>query len=286
MMTRDVTSNLALAGVAVWNSELTFLIWPRERDHFAERSVRLFRASPTCDIHMPFLDRITRSCRLTWWAQRRRQLVPRIGAAALLIVATTAAVPAVPFGVVRPRHDDNGRWPVPDAALRSGTLIFTGHSTVGTFVGTTTAVRGGLSGAVDIAKARGWVEAPVATLSTENDRRDRDLRAVMEVDKYSTMRFDLTGVTGGSPGAALDTAHVTLQGGLTIHGVTRVVSIPATLVTVGDTMDVSGRFPLDLTDYQIGGLTRFFGALRMQKDIEVRFRVRFEARPRTAELGR
>lgn len=62
----------------------------------------------------------------------------------------------------------------------------------------------------------------------------------------------------------------------------REVSIPAALVTVGDTIDVSGGFPLDLTTYRIDGLTRFLGALRGQKDIEVRFRLRFEATAPTA----
>jgi len=232
---------------------------------------------------MPLFDRIINN-RLGCWARRAAGLGRLTAGTTFLIVATAAAVPVgiVPIAIVRPHASDRGRWPVPNAVLRSGTLIFTGHSTVGTFVGTTTAVRGGVSGAADIANAHGWVEAAVATLYTQNDHRDRDLRAVMEVDKYPTMRFDLIGVTIGSPGDPLDTLRVTLRGRLAIHGVTREVSIPATLVTAGDTIDASGSFPLDLTEYRISGLTRFLGALRMQKDIEVRFRTRFEATPHTA----
>jgi len=232
---------------------------------------------------MPFFDRITNN-RVGRWARGAAGLGRLTGGATFLIVATVAAAPVgiVPVGIVRPHDNSRGGWPVPNAGLISGTLIFTGHSTVGTFVGTTTAVRGGISGAADIANARGWVEAPVATLNTQNDRRDRDLRGVMEVDKYPMMRFDLTNVTVGSPEGSRDTLLVTLHGRLAIHGVTREVSLPATLVTAGDTIDVSGRFPLDLTDYRISGLTRFLGALRMQKDIEVRFRTRFEAAPHTA----
>jgi polyisoprenoid-binding protein YceI len=167
-------------------------------------------------------------------------------------------------------------WPAPNAILQSGTLSFTGHSTVGDFVGTTTAVSGGVTGDAELANARGWVEAPITTLSTGNRLRDRDLRATMDVANYPTMRFELVGVTVGSP-AASDTVTGALRGALTIHGVTRDVAILATLIAAGDTIDVSGAFPVDLADYKVGGLNRLFGTLRVQRKIDVRFRVRFEA---------
>ena len=181
-----------------------------------------------------------------------------------------------------PKHET---WPAPDAVLQSGTLSFTGHSTVGDFVGTTTAATGGVIGNAELANARGWVEAPVTTLSTGNGLRDRDMRATMEVAKYPTMRFELAGVTAESAAAASDTVTGALHGALTIHGVTRDVSIPATLFKLGDTIDVSGAFPVDLTDYKVGGLTRLFGTLRVQHKIDVRFHVRFEATPHKPNQG-
>jgi polyisoprenoid-binding protein YceI len=175
-------------------------------------------------------------------------------------------------------------WPAPNAVLQSGTLSFTGHSTLGDFVGTTTAVSGGVTGNAELANARGWVEVPITTLSTGNGLRDRDLRAAMDVAKYPTMRFELAGVTVGSP-AASDTVTGALRGALTIHGVTRDVTIPATLIAAADTIDVSGAFPVDLADYRVDGLTRLFGALRVRRNIEVRFHVRFEATPHTPTPG-
>ena len=169
-------------------------------------------------------------------------------------------------------------WPAPNAVLQSGTLSFTGHSTLGDFVGTTTAMSGGVTGNAELASARGWVEAPVTTLFTGNGLRDHDLRATMGVEKYPTMRFELAGVTVGSP-AQSDTVIGALRGALTIHGVTRDVSILSTLIAEGDTIDVSGAFPVDLTDYKVDGLTRLFGTLRVQRKIDVRFRVRFQAMP-------
>ena len=164
-----------------------------------------------------------------------------------------------------------------DASLRSGTLSFTGHATIGAFVGTTTVVHGAVHTDAGIESARGWVEAPVATLRTGNDHRDRDMYASMELDRFPTIRFDLTGVGLEPTGARPDSARGNLNGRLTIHAVSRDVSIPATLVFIGDAIDVAGEFPLDLADYRIGGLTRFFGALRMQRNIEVSLRLRFQS---------
>lgn len=172
---------------------------------------------------------------------------------------------------------------IPDAVVQSGTLSFLGHATVGDFVGTTTRVTGAIIGASDYRETRGWVEAPVATLITGNDRRDRDLRATMEVDRYPMMHFELTGAklvmsSFGSP----DSTALLLNGALTIHGVTRRVELPATIVRRADTTRVTTHFPLDLSDYQIHGLTKMLGLLRMQQEIQARVDLQFVDRPTTA----
>ena len=175
---------------------------------------------------------------------------------------------------------------VADAVVQSGTLSFVGHATVGDFIGTTTSVTGALLGSHEYAATRGWVEAPVGTLATGNERRDRDLRASMEVTRYPTMRFDLSGATFvtsefGTP----DSSVVVLHGSLSIHGVTRRVDLPATVMRRADTTRVTSVFGLDLGDYGIGGLTKMFGLLRMQRAIDVRVDLRFVDRP-LIEAGR
>lgn len=190
-----------------------------------------------------------------------------------LLAWGTVAASATTLGAQRP---------VADAALRSGTLSFHGHATVGDFVGTTSSVTGVIVASSDYGATTGWVEAPVATLVTGNDRRDRDLRASMAVERFPTMRFALSGVTvvtSASLGAAESTA-VLLHGTLVIHGVARRVELPATIVREGDTTRVTTTFPLDLREYEIGGLTKMFGMLRMQPGIDVRVDLRFvDGRP-------
>jgi polyisoprenoid-binding protein YceI len=182
------------------------------------------------------------------------------------LLVAAAALPAL-------ARAQDGRTPAV-APLRSGTLSFTAHATTGAFVGTTTAVTGRVEGTLN--DARGWVEAPIATLTTHNDLRDRDMRAALEAGKYPTMRFDLASLTLGPPAdGSGDSVSVLLHGTLTIHGVTRAVELPAIVSLGGDSARVVAAFPLDVTQYRVGGLTKAFGLLRMQRQIEVRLDLMF-----------
>lgn len=162
--------------------------------------------------------------------------------------------------------------PVASGTVAEGTLSFDGRASAGDFTGKTTSVTGEVKGGDGLDAVRGWVEAPVATLKTGNDRRDRDLNKSMESDKYPTMRFDLDSVTAGGTG---DSLPATLKGRLTIHGVERAVELPASVVLGADNVRVHSDFPLNLKDYKIGGLTKLMGMLRMYEDIKVHVDVTF-----------
>ena len=190
---------------------------------------------------------------------RSRKVIGRLTVAALVAAASLARAQTPS--------------PAPAAVLQSGTLSFSAHATVGDFTGSTTTITGAVTG--DVAEARGWVEAPVASLVTHNEHRDRDLRASMEVEKYPAMRFTL-GRASRTPTSG-DAGAVVLHGALTIHGVTRDVELPAALERNGESIHVTSTFPLDLNDYRIGGLTKMLGLLRMDPHIEVHVDLRFIA---------
>jgi polyisoprenoid-binding protein YceI len=154
-----------------------------------------------------------------------------------------------------------------DGQLRQGTLSFDGSATTGDFTGTTTTMTGQMTGGADLGAVRGWVGAPVNTLKTGNGRRDRDLNKSMETAKFPTMRFDLASVTPGVSRG--DSAAVTLGGSFTIHGIKRDVTMPATVVFQAGAIHLRSSFPLNLTDYQIGGLSKMLGILKMDPDIVV-----------------
>jgi polyisoprenoid-binding protein YceI len=169
------------------------------------------------------------------------------------------------------------RGPIPDGHLTSGTLSFDGHATAGDFVGKTTTVSGQVAGAPDVAGVRGWVEAPVATLTTGNGKRDKDLNKSMESDKFPVLRFELARVsrTGGTG----DSLAVILHGALAIHGVTRQVDLPGTVQFAGSTARVRTDFPVNLKDYRIGGLSKMLGMLKMYENIEVHSDLVFQLGP-------
>ena len=161
--------------------------------------------------------------------------------------------------------------------VREGKLSFDGHATTGDFVGATTTVTGELSGGPELSAIRGWVEAPVATLTTGNGHRDRDLNSSMETGRYPTMRYDVLGVTPGP--VTPDGQQVTLEGKLTIHGITRDEQLTATIHPGEGTVRLTTSFQLDLADYHIGGLTKMLGLLRMERQIQVHVDVTFAAGP-------
>ncbi len=151
--------------------------------------------------------------------------------------------------------------------VTSGTLSFDGHASVGDFVGKTTSVSGEMTGGPDLSRVRGWVQAPVKTLTTENKRRDRDLNKSMESDKYPDIRFELTKVTTG--GGTRDSTALTLSGKLMIHGVAKTVTLPAWVQFSAAQARVRSEFPLSLKEYRIKGLSKMLGVLKMYDNIEV-----------------
>lgn len=161
----------------------------------------------------------------------------------------------------------HGQRTITDGQLKQGTLSFDGSATTGDFTGTTTTMTGQMTGGSDLGVVRGWVEAPVNTLKTGNGRRDRDLNKSMESDKFPAMRFDLASVTPGVSRG--DSVAVTLGGTFTIHGVKRDVTMPATVAYQAGAIHLRSSFPLNLTEYQIGGLSKMLGILKMHPDIVV-----------------
>lgn len=169
--------------------------------------------------------------------------------------------------LVAPTASAQANRQIHSGQLILGTLSFDGHATAGDFVGRTTEVSGQVSGADELNGVQGWVEAPVRTLKTGNARRDRDLNKSMETEKYPVLRFNLTRVAPN--GGSGDSLAVTLHGGLSIHGVTRDVELPATVQFTSSDARVRTTFPLDLKDYHIGGLSKMLGMLKMYEKIEV-----------------
>ena len=157
--------------------------------------------------------------------------------------------------------------------VTAGTLSFDGHATVGDFVGTTSTVTGEMNGGAGLASISGWVEAPVNTIKTGKDKRDRDMNKSMESDQYPMIRFELDSVTPGT--VTGDTTAVTLHGRFLIHGVTQPADLTGKVLVTQTEAHVWAGTPLNLKDYKIGGLSKALGLLKMNEKIEVHIDVTF-----------
>lgn len=166
---------------------------------------------------------------------------------------------------------------VPASTNVSGTLSYDGRGTFGGFVGTTDSLLGRLNASPDLARVSGYVAARAGTLRTGNGKRDRDQWSSLEVDSFPFIRYDVDSVTVGA--TTHDTIAVTLHGRFDIHGVRRPVDLPSRLVLTPTSAHLSAEAPLDLRDYRIGGLSKFFGALKMDPHVVVHIDVKFALTP-------
>lgn len=121
-------------------------------------------------------------------------------------------------------------------------------------------------------EVRGWVEAPVKSLKTGNDRRDRDMVKTMDADTFPNIRFELGGITVEWERG--DSAGVVLDGNFVIHGITRAEKVKGTVVRQHDTVHLTASLPMNLHDYKIDRLTRFL-VLKMDPAIVVHIELVF-----------
>lgn len=97
------------------------------------------------------------------------------------------------------------------------------------------------------------VTANLAGLKSDEDFRDQRLRSQgLETDKFPTATFVATGPVE-LPKAPVkgQTLKVTVDGDLTLHGVTKSVSIPLEGRWDGSTIQVVGELPITMGDYGI-----------------------------------
>jgi len=116
----------------------------------------------------------------------------------------------------------------------------TGSITIATSGGTTTLTAGTLS--VD-----------TTSIASDKPMRDNRLRSEgLQTDRFPTATFTLTAPVIIPAAALAGTASdVTLTGDLTLHGVTKSVSIPARAQLVNETISVAGSLAFPLSDYSM-----------------------------------
>jgi len=158
--------------------------------------------------------------------------------------------------------------PLPELRVTAGTLRFDADATVGDFSGVTSAVTGELRAASVPGEVRGWVEAPVRSLRTGNRMRDGHMYTTLDAGRYPLLRFEAHALEAAVRG---DSAWARLTGTLTIHGVSRSVTVPLTAARPrAGVLRIVGTFPLDVNDFGVSdGLVRMGGLLRVDPNVRI-----------------
>ena len=108
---------------------------------------------------------------------------------------------------------------------------------------------------------------------SDKDRREieRVMKAeVLEVDKYPEIRYE---APSAIPVNMIDSSlfGATLNGSLTLHGVTRVEAIPVRIVSMGEMLRASGEFTLKQSNYQIKPVSVAGGAMKLKDELKFSF---------------
>jgi len=194
---------------------------------------------------------------------RRRLVVWGVGVVVLLVVAAFVG-PAVYAGLVNGHADPApslspggtavGRpGPLADGRWTVGTGSFAGYRVHEVLQGHDATVTGRtdeVTGTVTVAGGRvtaGSVTVQVASIHTDEPPRDAYFRSTaLETSRFPTATFTLAGAVPASSGS------VRLPGRLTVHGVTREVSIPAQAATGEAGAEIVASLPVTWADYGVG----------------------------------
>ena len=114
----------------------------------------------------------------------------------------------------------------------------------------------------------GQVVVSMSALESDNKDRDEHMREAMETLTFPNAVFVFETITKSDNGYKID-------GQLTLHGVTKPLSIQAQMNLEGDTLKMSGETTLYMTDFGIKPPVLLFLTVRNKVDID--FDVTFTA---------
>jgi polyisoprenoid-binding protein YceI len=116
-----------------------------------------------------------------------------------------------------------------------------------------------------------------ASLGVQNDISDKDLREierlmnqeVLETAKFPEIVYEGTSISVTKMADLLCSA--TINGNLTLHGVTRNQTVVVRVALLGSMLRASGDFTLDQTDYNIKLVSVAGGALKLKDELKFSF---------------
>jgi polyisoprenoid-binding protein YceI len=118
-----------------------------------------------------------------------------------------------------------------------------------------------------------------ASLSVKDDISDKDKREIermmqqeiLETSSYSEIVYECSRIAATKAGEGQ--YSVTLNGDLTMHGVTHPQPVPARVALTGDSLRAFGNFTLRQTDYDLTLASVAGGALKVKDELKFSFNI-------------
>jgi polyisoprenoid-binding protein YceI len=160
-------------------------------------------------------------------------------------------------------------------AFAGGLFWFKGHDhlvAVREFTGEAQVTPGSITPAsLEItAKAASMVETSSVFTDPQKTIINGELRdIVLEPAKYPDISFHSTEVTGKTNAAG--EYEVKIKGYLNLHGITREITIPATVTTSGNDLRAKGEFSIDRNDFGVKATSVFHGLVRVRNKVKFEF---------------
>jgi polyisoprenoid-binding protein YceI len=92
---------------------------------------------------------------------------------------------------------------------------------------------------------------------------------VLHPDQYPDITFQSTNVTVNK--STPNRYEVKIAGNLTLHGVTKPITIPAVVTLEGNNLRAVGEFSIDRGDFNVKATSAFHGMVRVDDDVKFEF---------------
>jgi polyisoprenoid-binding protein YceI len=166
----------------------------------------------------------------------------------------------------------SGTWAVGSGSTAGYRVKEVLNGTDVTVVGKTTKVSGTVSFASNAITAA-TVTVKVGDIATDSGSRDEYFRtSALETDIYPDATFALTSPIAASGLSAGKLTSFTATGTLSMHGVTKTVTVPMKAALAGKGAEVSGSIPVTFSDYKVAAPS--LGFVTVQKKGSVEFLVK------------
>ena len=160
-------------------------------------------------------------------------------------------------------------------ALAGGLLWFKGHEhlvAVREFAGEAQLTPSSITPAsLEItAKAASMEETSSVFTAPQKQIINKELREiVLQPDQYPDIVFKSTNITGKATGN--DQYELKIGGKLTLHGVTRPVTIPTQVTLMGKDLRARGEFSIDRGDFKVKATSAMHGLIRVRDKLKFTF---------------